>query len=195
MICRREKRNGLVGTGRRMLEESGYIEIGMDHFALKNDALYHASCNKTLHRNFMGYTTTSSKLMIGLGVSSISDSWNAFSQNVKVVEEYSELVNKGKIPVFKGHFLNEEDLILHQHILNIMCRFETSWKNEDQQHTSLYEGLERMEEMVRDGLVEINPFELKVTEKGKTFVRNICMALDARLWKNQPQATIFLSTV
>lgn len=190
-----EEKRALYELGREMLEEAGYLEIGMDHFALKNDSLYKATQNKKLHRNFMGYTTTITKLLLGLGVSSIGDSWTAFAQNVKKFEDYVNMVNEGHMPVFRGHLLSEEDLILRQHILNIMCRFETSWKNENEQHPSLYEGLERLEEMVKDGLLLIDPYELKVTEKGRTFVRNICMALDARLWRNQPQTNIFSSTV
>lgn len=190
-----EEKRALYELGRTMLEESGYIEIGMDHFALRNDSLFTASQNQTLHRNFMGYTTTSTKLLIGLGVSAIGDSWNAFAQNVKVFEEYVKIVNDGQLPVFRGHFLSEEDLILRQHILNIMCRFETSWQHENEQHALLYEGIERLGEMVKDGLLVIEPYNLRVTEKGKPFVRNICMALDARLWRNQPQTTIFSSTV
>lgn len=190
-----EEKRELYELGRTMLEESGYVEIGMDHFALKNDSLYKAAENKSLHRNFMGYTTASTKLLIGLGVSAIGDSWNGFGQNVKVVEDYVRIVNERCLPVFRGHFLSEEDLIIRHHILNIMCRFETSWKNENEQHASLYEGLERMEEMVKDELLVIEPFELRITEKGKPFVRNICMALDARLWRNQPKTNIFSSTV
>jgi len=190
-----EEKRALYELGRAMLEEAGYVEIGMDHFALTSDSLYKATQTKTLHRNFMGYTTASTKLLIGLGVSSIGDSWNAFAQNIKVVEDYTAAVNSGELPVFKGHILNEEDLILRQHILNIICRFETSWSQQDKLHPSLAEGLERMEEMVNDGLVEIHDDHLNVTEKGKQFVRNICMALDARLWRNQPKATIFSSTV
>ncbi|MCX6292071.1 MAG: oxygen-independent coproporphyrinogen III oxidase, partial [Bacteroidetes bacterium] len=186
-----EEKRALYELGRTMLEEAGYIEIGMDHFGLKNDSLYQATLDKTLHRNFMGYTTAATKLMVGLGVSSIGDSWNAFAQNVKVFEEYVRIVGEGHLPVFKGHPLTEEDLILRQHILNIMCRFETSWKNANEQHASLYEGIERLQEMVNDGLLELEPYELRVTEKGRSFVRNICMALDARLWRNQPQTAIF----
>jgi oxygen-independent coproporphyrinogen-3 oxidase len=143
----------------------------------------------------MGYTTTSTKLLIGIGVSAIGDSWNAFAQNVKVFEEYVKLVNDGQLPVFRGHFLSEEDLVLRQHVLNIMCRFETSWQHENEQHASLYDGIERLQEMVKDGLLVLEPYQLKVTEKGRPFVRNICMALDARLWRNQPETTIFSSTV
>jgi oxygen-independent coproporphyrinogen-3 oxidase len=190
-----EEKRALYELGRTMLEEAGYVEIGMDHFALKTDSLFRAVQDKTLHRNFMGYTTTTTKLLVGLGVSAIGDSWNGFAQNVKVFEDYVKIVNEGSLPVFRGHFLSEEDLILRQHILNIMCRFETSWHQEKEQHASLYEGLERLQEMVKDGLLTIEPFQLQVTEKGRSFVRNICMALDARLWRNQPQTAIFSSTV
>ena len=78
----------------------------MDHFSLPTDSLYKAMKNKTLHRNFMGYTPGKTKLMIGLGMSSISDSWYSFAQNEKRVEDYVNRVNEGKLPVFRGHLLN-----------------------------------------------------------------------------------------
>jgi oxygen-independent coproporphyrinogen-3 oxidase len=193
-----ENKRALYELGRELFEAKDYVEIGMDHFALKSDPLYKATqpgSGYKLHRNFMGYTTTDSMLMIGLGVSAISDSWTAFAQNTKVVEEYTEQVNKGMLPVFKGHVLSDEDRILRQHILRIMCRFETNWEKKTEQHPSLYEALDRMQEMTADGLLSFRPFGLKVTERGKAFVRNICMAFDARLWRNQPRTQIFSATV
>lgn len=182
-------------TGRKMLEAAGYQEIGMDHFALPGDSLV-ASVNKnTLHRNFMGYTTTDTSLLIGLGVSSIGDSWTAFAQNVKVLEKYSELVNNSEFPINKGHVLNDEDMILRRHILNLMCRFETDWQDDAMQCEALYEGIERLQEMDKDGLVCIRPYSLAVNEKGRPFIRNVCMALDARLWRKLPDTTIFSQTV
>jgi len=181
----------LYETGRAMLKAGGYTEIGMDHFTLTTDGLYAAEENGTLHRNFMGYTDQYSRLMIGLGVSSISDTWTGFAQNVKKVEEYLELVNAGQIPVFKGHILNEEDLLLRQHILNIMCKGRTSWELPAQQGEAFYEGLERMQKLAEDHLVEIGEITLTVTPTGKRFLRNICMTLDARLWENQPATQLF----
>lgn len=181
----------LYELGREMLKNGGYTEIGMDHFTLTSDSLYAAEQNGRLHRNFMGYTHQYSKLMIGLGVSSISDSWTAFAQNVKKVEEYIDLVNAGQFPVFKGHVLNEEDLVIRRHILNLMCKGETSWALPEQQNEAFTAGLERMKLIADDGLVELNGSTLKVTEEGKRFLRNICMALDSRLWANQPQAQLF----
>lgn len=181
----------LYEMGREMLKAGGYTEIGMDHFTLKSDSLYTAEKEGRLHRNFMGYTHQYSKLMIGLGVSSISDSWNAFAQNVKKVEDYIELVNKGEIPVFKGHILTEEDLVIRRHILNIMCKGATSWALAEQQHPAFTAGLIRMQQIADDGLVVINGTNLTVTTLGKRFLRNICMAIDSRLWANQPQTQLF----
>lgn len=181
----------LYEMGREMLKSGGYVEIGMDHFTLESDSLYVAEREGRLHRNFMGYTHQYSKLMIGLGVSSISDSWTAFAQNVKKVEEYISLVNEGKIPVVKGHILNEEDLVIRRHILNLMCKGKTSWALPEERNQAFTDGLERMQLIEADGLVEIAGNELKVTLVGKRFLRNICMALDSRLWANQPQTQLF----
>ena len=181
----------LYELGREMLKAGGYTEIGMDHFTLGSDSLYTAEKEGRLHRNFMGYTHQYSKLMIGLGVSSISDSWTAFAQNVKKVEDYISLVNEGRIPVFKGHILTEEDLVIRRHILNLMCKGETSWALPEEQTPAFMEGLDRMQHIAADGLVILTGTELKVTVLGKRFLRNICMALDVRLWANQPQTQLF----
>lgn len=190
-----EEKRDLYETGRKMLETAGYAEIGMDHFALKTDSLYKAAIKGKLHRNFMGYSHSYTKLMIGLGVSSISDSWYAYAQNVKTVEEYHKLVNSGTIPIFRGHILSEEDLVLRRHILNIICKYATSWKEESEQCEAIYDALDRVKEMERDGLLVLDPFHLQVTKKGKPFIRNICMAFDARLWKNLPKTEIFSKVI
>src|SRR5690606_40028199 len=90
--------------------EAGFVEIGMDHFALKSDSLYKSIEQQKLHRNFMGYTASKTQAMIGLGVSSISDSWYGFAQNVKGLEEYYHLIDENIIPIYRGHILNEIDL-------------------------------------------------------------------------------------
>src|SRR5690606_30086363 len=123
-----EEKLELYMLGKEMISKAGYEDVGMDHFALPNDSLFQASENGTLHRNFMGYTDRFSPLMIGLGVSSISDSWNAFAQNVKKVEEYHELIAQNKLPLLKGHIHSAKDLELRKHILNIMCTGKTTWE-------------------------------------------------------------------
>jgi oxygen-independent coproporphyrinogen-3 oxidase len=167
----------------------------MDHFALENDELFISAKNKTLHRNFMGYTPYHTNLLIALGASSISDSWTGFIQNIKTVEEYQKAIELGHLAIFKGHQLTSEDLVLRKHILNIMCNGFTSWRNKDEQCDEIYFALERLKEMKKDGLVTIEPFELKVTEEGKAFLRNICTCFDARYWAKTPGAKIFSSAV
>lgn len=180
----------LYETGRELLVAAGYAEIGMDHFTLDTDSLYKAEINGMLHRNFMGYTEQQSDVMIGLGVSSISDCWTAFAQNVKTVEEYTSIVNAGRLPVFKGHILNKTDLIIRKHILNIMCRGYTSWSSEEADE-NLVQGIKRMKNLADDGLVVLSPYDLRVTLAGKRFLRNICMAIDARLWADKPATQLF----
>ena len=142
----------------------------------------------------MGYTAGKTQLMIGLGMSSISDSWYAFAQNEKSVEDYTERVNKGELPVFRGHLLTDTDLVVRRHILNLMCNLETEWNVG--LTASQKEGiLERLEEMFDDDLLYTSGNNLIVKEKGRMFVRNICMAFDLRLIENKPQTRIFSMTI
>ncbi len=182
-------------TGKALLEKVGYKEIGMDHFALKTDTLYKSMETETLHRNFMGYTASKTKAMIGLGVSSISDSWYGFAQNVKSVEEYYHLVNEGIIPVYRGHILNAEDLIIRKHILNLMCHFKTSWFDCEMQFDELPEVLIKLKEFEHDGLLEFERKQVTITEKGKPFIRNICMAFDLLLQRKKPSTQLFSKTI
>lgn len=190
-----EVKRAMYEIGKQMLEDAGYIEIGMDHFALKSDSLYKAVENKELHRNFMGYTESKTQLMVGLGVSSISDSWYSFAQNVKTVEEYQELVSQNIIPVYRGHVLNNEDLTIRKHILNLMCQLKTTWTNEESKFAELPEVLVKLQEMEDDGLVIIGNNSIQVTEAGRPFVRNVCMAFDVLLQRNQPETQLFSMTI
>lgn len=185
----------LYEKGKLELLRRNYIEIGMDHFALKKDSMTTAFQNGTLHRNFMGYTASKTEVMIGLGVSSISDSWNAFAQNVKTIEDYYEKLDQDELPVFRGHLLNQEDLIIRKHILNLMCQFQTSWENKKTYFPEIELILPQLNEMEKDGLLEIKNQTIIVTEKGKPFVRNICMAFDLRLKRKAPQTQLFSMTI
>ena len=185
----------LYEQGRNALELAGYVEIGMDHFALPNDHLNIAARNKTLHRNFMGYTTSSAKLMVGLGTSSISDTWTGFAQNEKKVEAYYKALNEDRFPFFKGHVLTTEDLILRKHILNIMCTQETNWEDEKDQCKEIFNAVEKLHKFEADGLIELTAFSLKITENGKPFLRNICMAFDARMARKKSESQLFSSAV
>lgn len=188
-----EKRK-LYEVGKNLLIDNDYYEVGMDHFALKSDSMYQSFKNKSLHRNFMGYTSSKTKVMIGLGVSSISDCWTSFAQNVKHIEDYYELLDQNEIPVYRGHHLSNEDLIIRQHILNLMCHFETNW--EDKLYFPEIESVcIELKEMENDGLLSFGKNKLMVTEKGKAFVRNICMAFDLRLKRNVPTTQLFSMTI
>lgn len=182
-------------TGRLWLMGSGYQEIGMDHFALGTDSLYEAQKKGALHRNFMGYTPNSTQLMIGLGASSISDSWYAFAQNVKSIEEYQDLVGNNVIPLYRGHLLNEEDQLLRKHILNLMCSFETSWNEHQNTLIDLDIIVENLYELIHDGLVVKEHNKIWVTKKGRPFIRNISMAFDLRLIRRKPKNKLFSMTV
>ncbi|SHM82672.1 oxygen-independent coproporphyrinogen III oxidase [Polaribacter sp. KT 15] len=190
-----EEKRELYEIGKELFAALGYVEIGMDHFALKTDSLFKATEHKTLHRNFMGYTANKTQLMVGLGMSAISDSWYAFAQNVKTVKEYQQIVNSGEIPIFRGHLLSEEDRIIRKHILNIMCHFSTSWEDDSLKIKSIENHLTLLKEMENDGLVVINENSLSVPEEARPFVRNICMAFDVHLLKNKPKTQLFSMTI
>jgi oxygen-independent coproporphyrinogen-3 oxidase len=185
----------LYETGKQLLYKNDYHEIGMDHFALTTDSLFESFEIGKLHRNFMGYSSSKTQLMIGLGVSSISDSWYSFAQNVKSIEEYYQLLDTNTIPVFRGHLLTEEDLIIRRHILNLMCQFETSWAEPKYYFKEIPEVIVQLKEMEKDGLIHFIPNGIQVTEEGKPFVRNICMAFDLLLKRKAPDTALFSMTV
>lgn len=189
-----EKRQ-LYETGKKLLSQNGYHEIGMDHFALETDSLFKAAHNGNLHRNFMGYSASKTQVMIGLGVSSISDSWYSFAQNAKNLEDYYQLLEWDKLPVVKGHILNDEDLIIREHILNLTCELETSWTKDSLNFNELPEVLFALKEIENDGLIVIEDDKIKITEEGRPFVRNICMAFDLHLKRKSPETNLFSMTV
>ena len=133
--------------------------------------------------------------MIGLGMSAISDSWYAFAQNEKSVEEYIQKIEQRVLPIIHGHILNQEDLIVRRHILNIMCLLETSWEDEKMNLAEMEEIVCRLNEMKKDGLIQLENKRLTVTETGRAFVRNIAMAFDLRLLRSKPDSRIFSMTV
>lgn len=184
-----EKRR-LYERGREMFLEAGYSDIGMDHFALPTDSLYAAGEQGTLHRNFMGYTHQYTRLCVGLGVSAIGDSWYAFGQNIKVVEPYLRAIAEGRFPVFRGHLLTEDDLVHRREILGIMCRGTTGLDGDTMRRIG-----DRLLPLREDELIALEDGRLTVTEKGRAFLRNICMAFDERLWQRQPESQIFSTAV
>lgn len=184
-------KRALYELGKNLLETLGYHDVGMDHFSLEKDALFQSAKSGQLHRNFMGYTPVFTPLSIGLGTSAIGDTFSAFAQNLKTVAEYQNAVAAGHLPILRGHILTEEDLKIRQHILNLMCRYHTNWQPDDPRDVILA----RLAEPIVDGLVEVGPSGVRVTELGKGFLRNICMAFDARYWAKMPSGRVFSKAV
>ena len=179
-----EEKIKLYLRGRELLTMNNYRDVGMDHFALPHDALYEAKVNRQLHRNFMGYGTQHSGLLLGLGVSAISDLGNSFAQNEKSLHDYYGFIHQGQLAVKKGYFLNEEDLAFRQYILDISCRGTTTF---NPRHLPLLREFTFpvLRELAEDRLVEYDVTRVTATALGHYFIRNICSAFDLYLQRNQ----------
>jgi len=186
----KDKRD-LYESARGMLLDAGYIEIGMDHFALPNEALALAMKNGELHRNFMGYTETRTDVMIGLGLSAISETPECFQQNQKVLPVYERMLLDGQLPIFRGHQLTQVDQKDREQILTLMTTYEVGFQSEDQEK-EVFEFLASPRE---DQLIEFRDHKLFVTELGRPFLRNVCMAFDRRLRASVPTAKVFSKSV
>jgi len=180
-----EKR-ALYELAREMLAEAGYIEIGMDHFALPHDGMAEAQRKHTLHRNFQGYTETRTTVLLGLGVSAISETPTCFHQNEKAFPVYERRVRNGEIPTLRGHLLTEEDRQLREQVLQFMTRFEVGLEPEQREDASVF-----LQPMIDDGLVELANETLRLTEKGTPFLRNACMFFDKRLRSQEQRPQVF----
>ncbi len=190
-----EEKRALYELGKSLLVDNGYMDIGMDHFALASDAMYKAYEAGRLHRNFMGYSLQHTEAVIGLGVSAISDTWTSFVQNVKSVEAYYEKVDQGQLPILKGHHLTTEDVIVRRKILDLICKYETTWTDQEINAFGFDINFENLDMLTADGLIEVTDSGMKVTEKGRPFIRNVCMPLDVRMWNNKEKKVTFSRTV
>jgi oxygen-independent coproporphyrinogen-3 oxidase len=185
-----EVKRQLYEQARHMLLANGYVEIGMDHFALAEEPLSLAMKQGKLHRNFMGYTEIRTDVLLGLGVSSISETPTAFHQNEKVLPLWEQKVLAGKVATHRGHVLTEADQRQREQILRFMTRGHTHLNDPEAMEAKLF-----LAPMLTDGLVTIENSELKVTERGKPFLRNACAFFDLRLREAQPTARIFSQSI
>ncbi len=181
--------------GRELLFDMGYEEVGMDHFAKPEDALAKAARTKDLHRNFMGYTTSGNRLIIGLGVSAIGDCWDGFVQNHKNLRTYSSMVDQGLFPISKGHNHTKADLFLRRLILDVMCQGETKWSESELDFFGLEIDWNLLDILADDGLLVYDPTGLKVSTRGFRFLRNIGSAFDGRMNRGQHPQTTFSKAV
>lgn len=177
-----EKRE-LYHIGKKLLEESGYMEIGLDHFALSTDPLHVSYLEGRLKRNFMGYTSIKGHATIGLGATSISNSERYYVQNEKNPKQYIESIYEEVIPFVTGHHLTEVEMAISDAIQEIMCQGKTCLTKilanlDDEEKNQLKNQYSQME---KDGLLTLEGSSLSVTESGKQFLRNICMVMDHHL--------------
>ncbi|MBN7812356.1 oxygen-independent coproporphyrinogen III oxidase [Algoriphagus sp. H41] len=193
-LPKEKEKRALYELGRARLVEMGYEEVGMDHFALPEDPLCPAKRKGTLHRNFMGYTTQTSHMLLGLGASSISDVWFAFAQNEKSVEGYQSLSGEAFGAMAKGHLLSPEDLVVRQVILDLICCGEAEipfrvWEKVPVVNKEL------LEEMQTEGLLVWDGFHLKVSQAGMAVVRNICALFDLRMAEKTSRQPVFSKAI
>src|SRR2546429_2906419 len=181
-----EKR-ALYELARELLEAAGYSEIGMDHFALPHDGIARAQREGTLHRNFQGYTETRTNVLLGLGVSAISETPTCFHQNEKAFLVYERRVREGEIPTFRGHLLTEEDRRLREQILTFMSRFEVEMGPQQTEDARVF-----LDSMFDDGLVEVRERNLILTERGRPFLRNACMFFRSEEHTSELQSRLHL---
>ena len=173
-------------------ENNGYKMVGMDHFAKPEDELFKALENGELHRNFQGYTTKGGADLIGIGVTSIGETDDAYIQNYKDLKNYEKAIDSGKLPTFRGIILNEEDKIRKKIIMEMMANFSFDIKRfEKETGINFFEKfadeIKELEEFVNDGLVEITPEKIKVNKTGSMLIRNIVLPFDEYFKKMQNQ--------
>jgi oxygen-independent coproporphyrinogen-3 oxidase len=190
-IPKKEEKWALYRVAREIFLANGYVEVGMDHFAKKTDSMALAMSAKKLHRNFMGYTDQKSEVLLGLGVSSISEAPTCFHQSEKVIAKYEDRINKNEIPTHRGHLLTEMDKKRRKQILEIMTQFEVQLESEQQ----AIEAQEFLKEMIKDELVEVKGMKMFIKDKGRPFLRNISVFFDERLKVAQPQTKLFSSSI
>ena len=164
------------------LTNAGYVFIGMDHFAKPDDELAVAQRNKKLYRNFQGYSTNAGTDLYGMGITSICQIGRSYSQNFKKEREYFDALNNETLPIERGVYLTEDDILRHV-ITKVMCDFELDFKHVEKQFNIEFEeyfslALNGMQEFIDDGLVEIKNNKLIVTQMGRLLIRNIAMNFD-----------------
>jgi oxygen-independent coproporphyrinogen-3 oxidase len=165
------------------LTDAGYVYIGMDHFALPDDALAVAKRQGRLHRNFQGYSTQADCDLIALGVSSIGRIGSTYSQNAKTMEAYVDLLDQGHLPVVRGLALTRDDLIRRSVIMALMCQghlqyeaINLAWLVDFK--TLFAQELTQLEAMQAQGLVQLSESGIQVTAMGWFFVRGVAMVFD-----------------
>jgi oxygen-independent coproporphyrinogen-3 oxidase len=177
-------------TGLRKFLDAGYLYIGMDHFARPADELAIAQQNRTLHRNFQGYTTKAGADLYGMGVSAISSISGSYAQNVREVPAYEKKIEERGLAVMRGYRLSSDDVIRRAVIGRLLCHTVIPKREIEQEFSIRFDEyfeaqLAQLDEPAADGLVTLTPGEIRVTPLGRVFIRNVAMVFDRHLYEQQ----------
>ncbi|AKU67657.1 coproporphyrinogen III oxidase [Ottowia sp. oral taxon 894] len=183
----------MLASALKTFMQAGYVYIGMDHFALPEDALAIAKRQGRLHRNFQGYSTQPDCDLVGLGVSAIGKVGATYSQNVKTLDEYQYLIDQGRLPVARGLALSRDDILRRSVIMALMCQGEVLFESIELAHLIDFRQyfaaeMEQMREMQQQGLVSISDSSIQVTPLGWFFVRGVAMVFDKYLQADRTRA-------
>jgi oxygen-independent coproporphyrinogen III oxidase len=183
-----------------VLTGSGYEYIGMDHFALPGDELAIAQKEKTLYRNFQGYSTKSSADLYGFGMSAISHFRGVYAQNTKNIPEYYSAMDKGAFATHVGYRMTDDDHLRKHVIMRLMCDLELDIASVERQFgiafgTYFARSLEKIQQFVDDGLVTIDGSSMRIVGGGRLLLRNIAMCFDAYLDEMTKKKNVFSRTV
>jgi oxygen-independent coproporphyrinogen III oxidase len=175
------------------MAEAGYVHIGMDHFALPEDALAVAQRRGVLHRNFMGYTTQPDCDMLGLGVSAIGRVGPSYAQNHRTLDEWSDAVRAGRLPIARGWELSRDDLLRRAVIMSIMCHGQVSFAALEKAYLvdprlAFHDEIGRLAEFRDLGLLEVDTDGIRLAPQGRYFVRAVAMVFDRYLRSVLPKA-------
>ncbi|HYG42958.1 MAG TPA: oxygen-independent coproporphyrinogen III oxidase [Bordetella sp.] len=188
-----ETRVALLGSAIARFLQAGYDYIGMDHFALHDDALARARREGRLHRNFQGYSTEPDCDLVALGVSAIGRVGTTYSQNAKTLDDYYARIEQGEFAVERGLAMSPDDLLRRDVIMAIMCQGRLEFGTIEQMHGIDFDGyfsaeLAALQDLAGMGLVRCEPGALQVTELGWYFVRAVAMVFDRHLRERRTQA-------
>ncbi len=193
-----EEKLELLHCAIEKLGDAGYVYIGMDHFALPGDELAIAQQRGDLHRNFMGYTTHAESDLIGFGVSAISHVGASFSQNPRDIGSWEQAIDSGRLPVWRGMHLDEDDVIRADVIQQLMCHGRIDFEQFERRHVIRFaeyfaESLPRLAPLEADGLVEVSADAIQATSRGRMLLRIIAMCFDRYLPASAEPATMRFS--
>jgi oxygen-independent coproporphyrinogen-3 oxidase len=181
------------------LIDAGYEYIGMDHFAKPTDELAIAQKERKLYRNFQGYSTNSDCDLVAFGITSIGKVADSYSQNIKTIKEYTDVLESDHLPIFRGVLLSQDDILRREVINQLICHFELNFKEIEKTFAINFSDyfsaeLIQLEEMQVDSLLELTTDKIVVLPEGKLLIRNVCMVFDVYLKENS-KAQRFSKTI